>query len=97
VSAANNEANPNPNPNPNFNPNPNPNPDPDPDPDPDPNPNPNPNPNQVRAANNEAKARLQLSALRNNRSQMHQEADSLSPPLFSKYAATSNLGQHANP
>ena len=51
----------------------------------------------VAAANNEAKARLQLSALRLNRSQMHQEADQLPSNLFSTFAATSNLGLHANP
>ena len=33
-----------------------------------------------------------------NRSQMHQEADqTCAPDLFSTYAATSNLGVHANP
>tara|TARA_B100000780_G_scaffold133414_1_gene93603 strand:- start:785 stop:943 length:159 start_codon:yes stop_codon:yes gene_type:complete len=52
----------------------------------------------VAAANNEAKARLQLSALRHNRSQMHQEADNQNAPdVFSMYAATHNLGLHANP
>ena len=65
---------------------------------PNPSPNPDPDPNQVAAANNEAKARLQLSALRHNRSQMHQEADNQNAPdVFSMYAATSNLGLHANP
>lgn len=51
----------------------------------------------VAAANNEAKARLQLSALRLNKSAMHAAADERVPDVFAAYATHSNLGVHANP
>ena len=51
----------------------------------------------MAAANNEAKARLQLSALRLNKSAMHAAADERVPDVFAAYATHSNLGVHANP